>query len=199
MSEGCCPCPAPAALNAPDGCVLLTPHPTLLRLLRTSPGITVSHSRWSQREQSIAPEPHREAYSKWALMFTYSRGLEHTAVRLSPRSLQQEGNSGHLIVSLRIKSQHSPNYPYSCQRTMGLPQFSPFKQMQIGQDFNTSKMSRPLSRALVLHQHVGCLARLCALLETAPNCLQPFAKGRHRGESTALHPSLSTRKTQKKA
>ena len=56
---------------------------------------------------------------------------------------------------------------------MGLQQFSPLKQKQTGQDFNPSKMSRPLYCALV--QHVGRLARLCAL--PASNHLQPFAKG----------------------
>lgn len=35
-------------------------------------------------------------------------------------SKEHQGNSGHLIVSLRVKHHYSPNYPLCCQRTMGL-------------------------------------------------------------------------------
>lgn len=121
-------------------------------------------------------------------------GLESTAVRLPPRSIQEGGNSGHLVVSLRTKRQYSPNCPYSCQRTMGLQQFSPFKAEADRAGLQHWKMSRPLSLALVLNQHVGCTARLCVLLETASTAFKHLQMGAIEEKAQLRSPFSQPRK-----
>lgn len=184
MSEGYCLCPAPALLkmhrmDAHCSCCM----PVCSEQARVSPSLSFLLD-W-------------ETYSKWALKLTYSRA-DNTAVRLSPGSIHWEGILGTWWCLWEQKVSIHQIARIAAKEQWGFRNFLLLKQKQIQQDFNTRKMSRPLSRALVLHQHVGCSARLCVLLETASNCLQPFAKGSHRGESTTLLSFPSTQKTHRK-
>lgn len=85
--------------------------------------------------------------------------------------------------------------PIAAKEQWGFGNFLLLKQRQIGQDFNTRKMSRPLSRALVLNQHVGCSARLCVLLETASIAFKHLQTGAIEEKSLSF---LSTQKTHRK-
>lgn len=93
----------------------------------------------------------------------------NASVRFSPMFHIGQGNSGHLIMSLRIKSQYSPNYPSLLPKNNGASViFSCYSRNRQGMTSTLAKCQKSLQPALVLHQHEGCSAGLHALARDCP-------------------------------
>lgn len=131
--------------------------------------VLVSLFQWNQKEQRVAFPLLWEAHSIQYYRSQTTTDLRNASVRFSPTFHMAQGDSGHVIMSLRIKSQYSPNYPSLLPKNNGASVISSCcGRNRQGMTSTVAKCQDCSNVPLVLHQHEGWWAQLHALARDCP-------------------------------